>query len=248
MVLTLLILPNLFSQTDYKNSFDVKAGISDFHIMDETAASLIFRNKGIMAGLGYQWNKPKYRHLIEANYYYSSLDSKYEQYFADNYRLGVRYNYLRKVGISRHVNFWVGGGVYSFIYYFRLTNKVPQIIDGTETYYLSHTAEFSLLSEYAFNGDNKVNLMIHLPLLSFVSRPGYSYDVVAQKSFRFKLFGKASPFWENKFIQIGLFHRHNLNKGWILYGKYDFQYFSYPEPRKVSLYMNNFSIGTNFLF
>ena len=259
-----LFLPELYSQhTDSladkinsnKNNIGIGFGLTDFHIRDEIASPLIYRGLGYSVSLMYSRVGDNDEHNVELTAYYTRLRPMYAEYHAENFRAGIRYDYLRQVLKTGKLNnvfrIDAGGGLYTFfnISAYREQYYPDEIMENLDVaWYLTYSVELSALFQYEIKRSNSFEFQIHFPFVSSISRPAYSYVPGPEGNNDFELFGRISPFWENFIVQFKLAYRHKLSDRLSVFIRYDFQYSSYDQPRDVKMYMNNLQAGTCFIF
>ena len=191
-------------------------------------------------------------HYGEVSGYYDNLKIAYDEYNAENKRIGIRYNYLHEIpGLNFFKLFkvYAGGGIHSFINYSRYTqNTRTEVKFLADPWYASHSLEFSLLVDVSKNKSDHFSLQLFLPVISDVSRPSYTNVNGLGLEQVFKLFGEIAPLWKNFLLQFKIRYEHNINKSIGISIHYDFQYSTYNQPRLVSMFMNNFKAGAYFIF
>jgi hypothetical protein len=133
---------NILSQTKGSNSgshsVTLSFGMSDFHIRDDLGTPLIFRNNGLNGSLSYDHSKHNYKQALDIEFYQAGLNSKFDEYHADNYRLSIGYDFYKKLFTYRKLNIYGGGGLYSFINFLRYNDKNDISYRIAQIYYLSH--------------------------------------------------------------------------------------------------------------
>jgi len=236
-----------------KNSLGVSFGLSDFHVRDELVSPLSYRGTGITGCLEYIRQGKKNLHFVELTAYYDFLETTYSRYEAQNGRIGIRYSYLQQISnlnfLKNDLKTYFGGGIYSFLNISDYKEFISNIGILTTSWYLSHSAELSLLMDYSMGSSSTLFFQVYFPLVSNVSRPSYtSYDVESHKVGIDKLFGEMEPFWKNFTVQLKAGYNYFFNNWLNVFAQYSFQYSSYYEPRNIGLYMNNFRAGLHFLF
>lgn len=240
---------------DLTNNIGISIGITDFHMKDELAAPLTYRGVGIASNIQYNKNGEGYKHFIELTFNYDKLKSNYDEYYTPNIAGSLRYDYLHRIlniGSKNEYSFYVGGGVYSYINYSVYMESVDQNYETNVlayTWYIAHSAEVTLLFEYVKTPINRFTLQLYIPIFLNVSRPAYSLFISTSSDVSpIKMFGDNSFFWQNPLFQFKITYERKINRWCCLFANYDFQYSSYDKPRTVSMYMNNFLMGINFLF
>jgi hypothetical protein len=263
VLISVLLLPSLRAQhlASYKSNIDSSKnnigfsfGLSDFHIRDEYASPLIYRAPGIGACFSYSRDEDKYKHIIELTGYYADLKPIYDEYYALDIRGGFRYNYIRRVfktGRDNILTAGAGGGLYIFLNYssYRAhTYPMAMLANLVNAWYLAHSAEITLLLEYERARSDVFEFRIHLPFITSISRPAYSYVPGDNSGDDFTPFGAIKPFWKNFTIQFRTYYRHRISRRFGIFAYYDFQYSAYDKPLDVRMYMNNFQAGTYLIF
>jgi len=182
------------------------------------------------------------------------IRTKYDFYYAHNFRLSLQYNLLYKIidlsSKNDKFNLYAGGGLFSFINFSYYKTDFPVVSEMlADPWYLVHSGEAALLFKYEYKSSNIFNLQINFPLINNVSRPAYS--IVPESSWAggpFTFFGKTNFFWNSFVLRFNIKYEQKLNNWLKIITQYDFQYSSYSDPRNIKLYMNNFRTGINFLF
>ena len=239
-------------QSNQKNNNEIEIGIgtSDFHIRDELVSPFNYRSVGISSLIHYKRINNNSTHNAYITAFYNNLEPNLSKFYAQNLRVGVRYNYMQNIYKSRLLDFFAGGGIYSFLNISNYAEKNPDEINiCTISYFLMHSLEIALLIDYAFINDNNISFKLNIPLLNNISRPGYTftpnenYNIVD-----FNLFGKTEFAWDSPVLGFTFNYSFHATERTTINITYDFQYSSYDEPRLVKMYMSNFKTGLLFNF
>lgn len=247
---TFLFSLNVFSQDTLLNKqLSAFLGLSDFHIRDEYASPLIYKNVTLTAGAEYHLRTQKNIHTFELRAYYGKLYIDLAKYDAENGRASFRYNYLHLISnfkiAKNKLSVYFGGGLITFL---NMSKYNEYISNGVleEPWLWIHSCEIALLTCYKFK-PNKLTFQFNFSLISNVSRPSYSYLPGTHQNEAPKPFGKMAFFWQNPIIQVKTQYEFLVNRWLGLTARYDFLYSYYGEPRKIGMFMNNFQAGIIFL-
>jgi hypothetical protein len=235
-----------------KNFISISFGLSDFHVRDELASPLTYSGLGIASCLQYVRKCGESNHFFEFTAYYSNLKTNYETYYAPNLRLGFNYNYLHNLlSVKSKQNHFIinaGGGIFSFLSYSRYSaHIVPNIF--MNRWIFTHSLEISSLFEYIFYSSNNFQVQLSFPVISNVSRPAY-IDPPDNSGLTepVKIFGTTVFYSDNLILKLKIKYMHEFKEWFDIFAQFDFQYTSYDVPRRISMYMNNFLVGTYFKF
>ncbi|RPI18126.1 MAG: hypothetical protein EHM58_06820 [Ignavibacteriae bacterium] len=243
----LLIYSHAFSQdTTAKHSLQLIVGLSDFHVRDEFASSLIYRNTNFAVEGEYMIKTDKSIQSFQLAGYNAVLKTNLEKYDAENFRVSFRYNYLHNISKYKiwgnDLNIFLGGGGYSLLNFSQYNEYISEYGVLTESWYWVHSAEVSAFANYN-TGSNNLGFAADFSLISNVSRPQYSYIPGTYRYSHINPFGKMEVFWNNPSVHIKIIYGYQLSSRFQILAQYNFQYSYFDEPRIIGLYMNNFLTG-----
>jgi hypothetical protein len=235
------------------NYISISSGIDDFHEKDEKLSNLIFRGICFSAKASYLYELSDSRHLINAHFSKGAINSDLK--LNDEVRqitASLDYTYLRKISrfhiMGKNADLFLGGCLKSYLFEVLMTTSVPYYdIQYEESWYWSHSINFSLSGEYKLNELDKLSFWLNSPLMSLVSRPDYSlsmrnYEV--QKNFTGALaYGEMDFFWNNIVIDAEIKYNKEIASNVDLQATYEFSYTSTKISQMLRLYSNNLYLG-----
>lgn len=247
----------IYAQSNGRNTIGLSFGMSNMHLLDEHASSIIFNGTGISPAINFYHKGKKNNHLVESFYHHSDLRA-----YTDNFKTEInagsfRYTFLHPVFenlfLNRQLTIEVGGSLSALFeksdYYFTDWNKLYSI--AIQSWYGNYSLCVAGHAEYKLNEKNYVGLSIASPVVGNLSRPEYSpsgnydYEDIGVKV---KTFGKTVFFTESYFIDTHLLFRRFVFKDLHFQAGYEFHYACSKKPDNVKFYMNNFRIGMDYAF
>ncbi len=258
IVLFLSSLASLASaQPGGQNLIGVSFGGSDFHIVDQHASPLIFRGIGIAPSLEFFYGGETVRHEIEGAYYSGSLEATNGNFHTDNWRGKFRYAYSLKAAefgfLGGEWRVFAGGALESFFckseYWFDLSGHYAG--RSIVSWYWRHSLDLAGRLECSLSPEESASLSFSFPLLSNVSRPGYSpssdYNY-NENDWKMHVFGREILFLKNPGCSVRLAYERFLVPELAVRAQYEFLVNEFDNPAEVHLYMNNLRIGVLYAF
>lgn len=226
-----------------KHHIGISLGLSFYKIKDEMASPLAYKGSGIPIQISYRYRGIKSRHNICLSYTKSKLSPKtsfyFGQHFMEHYHINLKYGYHRFFTslLKNKVKLFLGGiwnnnvSVREHFYYWDQSEIYGDAVSSLD---------LSLLSEFKMSEKNRIIYQISIPIVAFVLRPGYS-----------RMFPLTTDLTSiHRFIRFKnqLSYERSLSPFFSIRFKYNFIYYQYPDPQKIKLGMDHFSVEILYKF
>jgi len=226
-----------------KHHIGISSGLSFYKVKDEIASPMAYNGSGIPIQLSYRYRGIKNRHNICLSYTKSKLSPStsfsYGQHNIEHYHINLKYGYHRFFTslLKNKVKLFLGGiwntnaSLRKHLYDRNQSEPFGDVVSSLD---------LSFLSEFKMGEKNRIIDEISIPIIAFVLRPGYSG--------KFPLTTDLTSI--HRFIRFKnqLSYERSLSPFFNIRFKYNFIYYQYPNPQKIKLGMDHFSIEILYKF
>lgn len=193
-----------------------------------------YRGASLAFNSTYRSLRTKGHHIIDLTYSDGEIRSIVSPK-ADNQLLILNYDYLFKLKtkrINRRTTSLLGVGLHTLL---SSTNYLPEVESPKS--YLSGSAFVVLGANilYRINEKNRIRLQSALPVLGLVYRPDFEING--------KTLTAITSVWNSNFLSIKLEYSYTLTRKLHLRATYNYNYFTFGEPRRITLLQNAGLIG-----
>jgi hypothetical protein len=273
MKTTLLLLSLLFyfpafsqdekspeQQQEFNNSLGFSAGVNDFHVRDKYLSPYIFAGTMFSSELSYQLKTEQYRHTIDIFYSTGHLDSDIqprsvvEKIGSLSYSITRTFDVEQVAGNPFEMSLGAGVSLFAANTNFNSVDESSQYTFYDWSWYMSHSLNILFRCEYKFPEHNSFSLQFTMPAIRLVSRPenGHYFNddnvKVNSNFWNATVQGKPEFIWENLVLFCDAGYKQHLGDNFDIQVNYQFSYISSDRPLLLQTYMNQFTVGLDWLF
>lgn len=212
----------------------INAGVNHISNKDEFQSPYSYRGTNLMFGAAYAHTSANSQQMADVGYATGKIRSIVSPE-ADNHLVTLKYNHLFRIrpgNLPEKLDIYAGAGLYAFL---SNTNYLPDIA-GTKSY-LSASANVMLNGKAVYKYNSKASLLLQagLSAVGVVHRP--DFEIYGDKLTKVAMIG------ENNLILLKLRYDYRLNSRMSCFVSYDYSYFSYNGPRRITLLQNGLLFG-----
>ena len=214
-------------------------GLNTISNKDVFQSPYIYRGTNLLFNSTYTCFRTSGQHIIDLTYSSGQMESIISPK-ADNKLLLFNYDYLfnlKTKGVNEKFTPSLGFGLHTLL---SNTNYLPKI--ESPKGYLSGGAYLTLSGNilYHLNKKNSVGMQIGLPVFGLVYRPDFEING--------KTLTKATLIGKSNLFSIKLEYNYRLTPKLNLKTTYNYNYFTFDEPRPITILQNGLLIGLRKTF
>jgi hypothetical protein len=268
VLLSLLFCLPAFSQNEQSpvqqqvlnNSLGFSAGVGDFHSRDHYLSPYIFSGTMFTSRLSYQLKTERYLHTIDIVYSTGHPDSDIQPRSVSEKIGSLSYSITCTVDVEQVVGnpfvMSLGAGISLFAANtnFNAVDESSQYTFYDWSWYMSHSLNILFRCEYQFPERSCFSFQFTMPAIRLVSRPenGHYFNdenvKVNNNFWNATVQGKPDYFWKNIVLFCEAGYKRHLGENFDIRATYQFNYVSSDRPLLLQMYMNQFTVGLDWLF
>lgn len=238
LIIGLLVTTMAYSQdTLQKTTISINVGVNNFINKDEFQSPYIYKGTSPIFRFAYAKTGARSQHLIDLTYAPGKMKSTVSPE-ADNQLFSLKYDYLFRINAGKpdsKFRFYAGPGVYGFL---SNTNYFPDIEQPKSNQSTSVNLLLSGKASYQFNAKSSLILQAGISAIGMVHRP--NFEVYGDQLTNLTFIGK------NNLALVKLAYNYQLTPKWSGSLNYNYSYFSYQEPKPVTILQNSLQLGLRY--
>jgi hypothetical protein len=247
-------------QQEFNNSLGFSIGINDYHARDEYLSPYIFSGTMFTSGLSYRLKTERYRHSINISFSTGHPGSDIQPRSVAEKIGSLSYSITRTIDVEQvagnPLEMSLGAGVSLFAAYtdFNSVDDISHYTFYDWSWYLSHSVNMLFRCDYPLSEHTRFSCQFMMPVVRLVSRPEnghyFNDDNVDVNSNFLKAVGRGKTefFWTNPVLFCEAGYRQRLGDNFDLQIHYQFNYISTDRPLSLQMYMNQLTVGIDWLF
>jgi len=221
------------------SALSLNIGLNKLSNKDEFQSPYTYKGTNLLLNFMYTSARKKGEHIVDVTYSGGQIKSVVSPN-ADNQLFLFYYDYLFNLTSKKPDEKFrpsLGFGVHSLL---SNTNYLPDVEGPTS--YLSGGAflTFSGNILYRLNKKSSVRVQAGLPVFGFVYRPDFEING--------KTLTKATVLGKGNLFSVKVAYDYKLSSKLCLTAAYNYNYFSFDEPRPIAILINAFSVGLRKTF
>ena len=247
-------------QQEFHNSLGLSAGINDFHARDKYLSPYIFAGTMFTSRLSYQLKTERYRHAFDISYSSGNPNSDIqprsvsEKIGSLSYSITRTFDAEQIAGNPFEMSLGAGISLFGANTNFNSVDETYQYTFYDWSWYMSHSLNILFRCEYHILEHNSFSLQFTMPAVRLVSRPenGHYFNddnvKVNSNFWNAAVQGKPDYFWENLVLFCEAGYRQHLGVNFDIQAYYLINYISSDRPLLLQMYMNQFTVGIDWMF